>query len=140
MILQDNPRAPRQNTIKKSQNIKNGMLLYTNESGEQETLSALLARDTTNFPALILGLWHFTVSSRCDNITGQDMFYDLFEAEGDIGTEYQLSDNLKNVQRANLILTYDDSTAVESDTTEEEIDGVTRDENKLHVENPGIPA
>ena len=68
------------------------------------------------------------------------MFYDLFEAEGDIGTEYQLSDNLKNVQRANLILTYDDSTAVESDTTEEEIDGVTRDENKLHVENPGIPA
>lgn len=44
------------------------------------------------------------------------------------------------MQRPNLKLTYDDSTAEDTDFDEEELCGVSQDENKLRVENPGKPA
>lgn len=84
-------------------NIKAGDLLYTNESGIPETKSELARRDTINLPALILGLWHFTVSSLSDNRDGAVLFEALFERNGsEIGCEYEL----KNSVRAQSVKPY----------------------------------
>lgn len=126
--------------VKQCDNISPGTLLYTNESGKPETPEKLQNRNVINLPALILGLWHFTVSSVIDNRDGATVFDSLFINKGVSGTDYELKEEVRKMQRPNLKLTYDDSTAEDTDFDEEELCGVSQDENKLRVENPGKPA
>ena len=123
-------------SVERCENIKKGTLLYTNESGVPETGSDLLKRETINFPALILGLWHFTVSPDVDNREGYTYFMKLFENKGTDNTDYELRPELRTYKKENLILTYEDSTAKDIDVDEGEARGITREGKELKIENP----
>lgn len=127
-------------SVERCENIKKGTLLYTNESGIPETASDLLRRNCINFPALILGLWHFTVSPEVDNREGYSYFIKLFENKGTDNTDYELRPELKELKKENLILTYDDSTAEDANVDEGDAGGITREGKELKIENPGPKA
>ena len=64
----------------------------------------------------------------------------MFENKGTDNTDYELRPELRAYKKEKLILTYDDSTAKDITTDEDEISGVSRKENELRVENPGPQA
>lgn len=122
--------------VQKCRNIKEETLLYTNESGEPETREELLGRKKINLPALILGLWHFTVSSMIDNRDGSSLFGELFESHtSESGSEYGLVEKYKKYRWPELELSYDDSTAEGGIEVKEEGTEIVQKDNTVKVEN-----
>ncbi len=97
--------------VEECENIVEDTMLYTNESGVAELKKELLQRGNINFPALILGLWHFTVSSGVDNKDGLGMFNKYFESKTELGSEYVLKEEYADYIRQGLKLSYEESTA-----------------------------
>ncbi len=122
--------------VEECENIEKSTILYTNESGVPEIKEELLQRNDINFPALILGLWHFTVSSIVDNRDGEELFNKYFEAQTtESGSEYFLRKNYGKYIRPDLTISYEESTAKGCTVVSDDKKGVVQEDKEIKIEN-----
>lgn len=122
--------------VEECENIKKNTPLYTNESGLPEEKEELLQRNRINFPALILGLWHFTISSMSDNRVGVELFDKYFENQTSMsGSEYLLKEEYKNYIKEGLTLSYAESTAKGCTAMDDDKKGIIKNDKEIKIEN-----
>lgn len=127
--------------LENDRSIPSNYQLYTDESGNPESKYNLLRKNDVNFPALILGLWHYTISALTDNRSGGSSFDNYFVRKGtEIGCEYELESSYATFKRPNLQLNYNPSTATDKIIVPESSDAVENKENVTTVTNPAAPA
>lgn len=127
--------------LENDSSIPSNYQLYTDESGNPESKYNLLRKNDVNFPALILGLWHYTISASTDNRRGDSSFDNYFVRKGtEIGSEYELKNEFTSHKRPNLQLNYNPSTATDKIIVPESSDAVENKENVTTVTNPAAPA
>lgn len=97
--------------INKDNTINNSDPFFISENSNALTKSELLLLDSFYIQPFLLGIWHYIITQRQDNLIGRETFVSLHETPEKKGQSYKFNSDIGNLRSADTrtkILTLDD--------------------------------